>query len=189
MATLYREPPSNGPNWLGKDMVSLSTPLPLYSILDLDSDADLAPPLFQPYPSNPSFRPPPPLSNDLKDLIYSEVYTGGSSSSAILSTLESLSSTNKSSNSSSSSSSNASSELQKRINRVSEEFGISKKRVEAVLKLKEHERGMKERGEVSIPSLFVFVVDRGLFPFPPSAPPRAPPAIALPRRSHSSIDL
>jgi hypothetical protein len=40
-------------------------------------------------------------------------------------------------------------ELQKRINRVSEEFGISKKRIEAVLKLKEHERGMKERGEVS----------------------------------------
>lgn len=82
------------------------------------------------------------MSNDLKDLIYSEVYTGGSSSKAVLSTLQSLSSTSKPTEDSS--------DLSKRINRVSGEFGISKKRIEAVLKLKEHERGMKERGEVSI---------------------------------------
>ena len=29
VATLYREPPSNGPNWLGKEIVSPSTPLDL----------------------------------------------------------------------------------------------------------------------------------------------------------------
>jgi hypothetical protein len=98
----------------------------------------------QPYPSNPSFQPPPPMSDALKELIYSEVYTGGSSSSAILSSLESLSGrpTEKQS-------ADQGAELRKRINRVSEDFGISKKRIEAVLKLKEHERGMKDRGEVS----------------------------------------
>jgi hypothetical protein len=77
----------------------------------------------------------------MRDLVYSEVYTGGTSSSALLSTLENLSSEEKSSTSEH--------DLKVRINRVSEEFGLSKKRVEAVLKLKEHERGMKERGEVS----------------------------------------
>ena len=123
----------------------------------------------QPYPSNPSFRPPPPLSNDLKDLIYSEVYTGGSSSSAVLSTLESL-------KSSSSPTADASLELQKRINQVSEEFGISKKRIEAVLKLKEHERGMKERGEVSFTAT-------GGFCFSTSLPSPTSPRAGFPRRS------
>jgi len=84
------------------------------------------------------------MSDALKELIYSEVYTGGSSSSAILSSLESLSGRQTEKQSA-----DQGAELRKRINRVSEDFGISKKRIEAVLKLKEHERGMKDRGEVS----------------------------------------
>jgi hypothetical protein len=67
-------------------------------------------------------------------------------------------------------------ELQKRINRVSEEFGISKKRVEAVLKLKEHERGMKERGEVSFTA-------SGDFCFSTRLPSPTCPRAGCPRRS------
>jgi len=152
VGAIYREPPSNGPNWLGREVVSDHIMIPANRPYP---DRYLS---MQPYPSNPSFQPPPPMSDALKELIYSEVYTGGSSSSAILSSLESLSgrATEKQS-------ADQGAELRKRINRVSEDFGISKKRIEAVLKLKEHERGMKDRGEVSS----IFPID------PPTTPQHA----------------
>jgi hypothetical protein len=31
---------------------------------------------LQPYSSNPSFRPPPPLSNDLQNILYAELSRG-----------------------------------------------------------------------------------------------------------------
>ena len=32
--------------------------------------------IFQPYPANPSFRPPPPLSNDIQEALYKELKAG-----------------------------------------------------------------------------------------------------------------
>ncbi|KAJ9118188.1 hypothetical protein QFC22_004092 [Naganishia vaughanmartiniae] len=43
----YKDQPTNGPNWLGGHV---------------------------PYPTNPTFRPPPPLSDTLKEMIYQEYF-------------------------------------------------------------------------------------------------------------------
>jgi len=57
----YRRPNENGPNWLGGSVVSIigpSMPKPnrLY--------------LFQPFPMNPSFKPPTPLSDKIRTQIF-----------------------------------------------------------------------------------------------------------------------
>lgn len=64
---------------------------------------------YQPFPQNPTFRPPPPLSNDLQNVIADRHHAG------------------------------------ENLGQLSQAFGISKARIEAVLKLKELEARYKRQ--------------------------------------------
>lgn len=96
VAAKYHGAPDNGPKWLGGSI---------------------------PYATNPSFRPPPPISDAVKERIYQIYFHSATKSKSIA---ESPS-----------------------VAQISEAFNISKKRVEAILRLKILEKEWEHANKVS----------------------------------------
>lgn len=67
-----------------------------------------------PFPNNPSFRPPPPLSNELQNKIYAELRAG-----------------------------------QRTVGAISQQFSVSKARIEAIRKLKQVEEEFRRQVSLS----------------------------------------
>lgn len=109
VADQYMQPrPGQKALWLGGSIVRDLSSLPIRQLIHP-----------QPFPGNPSFRPPPPLSNDLQDLIYERKHRGET------------------------------------LGQISQAFGISKARIDAVLKLKSVEQQWKrEVSDVFLLSFF-----------------------------------
>ncbi|KAJ9091569.1 hypothetical protein QFC19_009025 [Naganishia cerealis] len=105
----YKDAPTNGPNWLGGHV---------------------------PYPTNPTFRPPPPLSDTLKEMIYQEYFFPDKVSSSVPVSPLAAPSSAKGANKTGS------------IAQISARHGISKARIEAVLRLKMVEKEWQKTNKV-----------------------------------------
>lgn len=100
---------------------------------------------LQPYPTNPTFRPPPPLSDALREMIYQEYFFPDQASTVPASPFAAKSES-KTGN----------------INQLSAKHGVSKARIEAILRLKIMEKEWEKTNKVRVGS------DP---PLPPSLPP------------------
>jgi hypothetical protein len=117
----FKDAPTSGPNWLGGNVVCLLLQA-LCSLLTIH---------HQPYPTNPTFRPPPPLSDTLREMIYQEYFFPDKHSAVPASQF-------------------ASEEQPKtgNINQLSVKHGISKARIEAILRLKITEKEWEKSNKV-----------------------------------------
>lgn len=90
---------------------------------------------LQPYPTNPTFRPPPPLSDALREMIYQEYFFPDQSSTVPASPFAAKSEA-KTGN----------------INQLSVKHGVSKARIEAILRLKITEKEWEKTNKVRVGS-------------------------------------
>lgn len=91
--------------------------------------------LPQPYPTNPTFRPPPPLSDALREMIYQEYFFPDQFSTVPASPFAAKSES-KTGN----------------INQLSVKHGVSKARIEAILRLKIVEKEWEKTNKVRVGS-------------------------------------
>jgi hypothetical protein len=87
----------------------------------------------QPYPTNPTFRPPPPLSDALREMIYQEYFFPDQASTVPASPFAAKSES-KTGN----------------INQLSAKHGVSKARIEAILRLKIMEKEWEKTNKVRV---------------------------------------
>ncbi|KAJ9099789.1 hypothetical protein QFC21_003787 [Naganishia friedmannii] len=106
----YKDQPTNGPNWLGGHV---------------------------PYPTNPTFRPPPPLSDTLKEMIYQEYFFPDKVASSV-----------PASPLAGGPSKAAGEAKTGNIAMLSAKHGISRARIEAVLRLKMMEKEWEKTNKV-----------------------------------------
>lgn len=88
----------------------------------------------QPYPTNPSFRPPAPISDSVKERIY-QIYFHSSPGASSASKPATPPPT---------------------IAQISEAFSIGKKRVEAILRLKLLEKEWEHKDKVSVARMILY---------------------------------
>lgn len=118
----FKDAPNNGPNWLGGNVVSAISRICILSCSFV---------VLQPYPTNPTFRPPPPLSDTLREMIYQEYFFPDKYSTVPASQFANVEQS-KTGN----------------INQLSVKYGISKARIEAILRLKMQEKEWEKSNKV-----------------------------------------